>query len=668
MCNRKFIIFFAFASFFYMINEIKGETKPAAESTFNEQLLQAAVANAPHFRYKADIFQKRLQHDNFQPLVDEFSRLIYRYAQGNSTLNVSLNPLQSSSLNSVLQSTRKINTQSGLCWKVSAAFSQAMNRYLVVWEDSQENPDDPDIYGQVLDQFFNPVGSNFRVNMAIKGTAQTSPAVAALSTGGFVVIWEDYRATTPAIYMKIFNTNMQPTSSDLKVADDQLNEQYFPDVSADGLGSFWVVWLQNDNGDFNVYARKFSSSGTPSVVSFKVNTDTKNALQWNPSAASLQNGQTLIVWEDQRNVNSDIYAQAMRPDASRVSGNFMVIRETGDNSRQWRPFVEANGNRFVVCWEDFRLNKGAIFAQWFDEQIKPLWDNIRVDDADGNPAKEYPVVGIDGAGRCLFAWQVLIGENWNLQVKAGTDPQSLMNPILPPLDDPSRNRIQPQVVLMPETAALFWLGESNEGYFQNVFGALFPISSFVPVELVSFQAKVIDTSVFLQWQTLSESNNLGFEIERNQAGSFIGIGFVPGNGTTTVPHFYSFIDENLDPGTYSYRLKQIDTSGETHYYVTEEIQVKGPSSLTLDPNFPNPFNSQTCFSFSLPDEAYVNLYVTDLNGRRVSIIVTERLRAGRHRFLWDGKDYNGNDLPTGMYFYYLNANNDAKMGKLILLR
>ncbi|NNG25988.1 MAG: hypothetical protein HKM87_00565, partial [Ignavibacteriaceae bacterium] len=83
----------------------------------------------------------------------------------------------------------------------------------------------------------------------------------------------------------------------------------------------------------------------------------------------------------------------------------------------------------------------------------------------------------------------------------------------------------------------------------------------VPVELTSFTAEVIENKVQLQWQTASELNNLGFEIERkSDKDEWRMIGFKDGKGTTTEIQNYEFIDElfGVESEHFSYRLKQID--------------------------------------------------------------------------------------------------------------
>jgi hypothetical protein len=93
------------------------------------------------------------------------------------------------------------------------------------------------------------------------------------------------------------------------------------------------------------------------------------------------------------------------------------------------------------------------------------------------------------------------------------------------------------------------------------------LGGVLPVELISFNANVKNSSVKLNWETSSELNNTGFEIERKTANQYwTKIGFVQGNGTTNTQHTYFYNDRLNNTGTYSYRLKQIDNNGNFKYH------------------------------------------------------------------------------------------------------
>ena len=97
-----------------------------------------------------------------------------------------------------------------------------------------------------------------------------------------------------------------------------------------------------------------------------------------------------------------------------------------------------------------------------------------------------------------------------------------------------------------------------------------------PVELVSFTGHYMPPSqVILEWQTLSETNNYGFFVLRNNV-ELLNV-FIPGHGTTNVPQDYSWLDLNPGVGFVGYRLKQVDLDGTIT--ITEEILVRVPNVI-----------------------------------------------------------------------------------------
>ena len=123
---------------------------------------------------------------------------------------------------------------------------------------------------------------------------------------------------------------------------------------------------------------------------------------------------------------------------------------------------------------------------------------------------------------------------------------------------------------------------ANTFYFASTSG------SPLPVELSYFSATIQDEDVILNWRTETEVSNYGFEIQksevRNQKSEWTAIGFVQGNGNSNSPKDYSFIDENVKTGKYSYRLKQIDTDGNFEYSKTIEVDFGLPEKFELSQN------------------------------------------------------------------------------------
>jgi hypothetical protein len=176
------------------------------------------------------------------------------------------------------------------------------------------------------------------------------------------------------------------------------------------------------------------------------------------------------------------------------------------------------------------------------------------------------------------------------------------------------------------------------------------VDGFIPVELSSFTASVNDRDVTLNWATATETNNQGFEVERNIGSGFEKIGYLPGFGTTTEPRSYTFTDAGLSSGSYIYRLKQIDLDGSFAYSEEIQVEVSTPDVYALDQNYPNPFNPSTKITFSLAVDSKVSLRIFDALGQEVTTLVNEDLTAGAYDY-----DFNAANINSGVYFYKIEA-------------
>ena len=184
------------------------------------------------------------------------------------------------------------------------------------------------------------------------------------------------------------------------------------------------------------------------------------------------------------------------------------------------------------------------------------------------------------------------------------------------------------------------------------------ITVIIPVELTSFTTHLNNNQVLLQWRTATETNNLGFEIER--------VGFVEGHGTTTEIRNYKYIDNisNLNATTFTYRLKQIDYDGSFEY--SDEVKVFNliiPDQYTLSQNYPNPFNPNTTIKFSTPNSNFITLRILNALGEEVDVLLNEVLSSGNYEVEW-----NASGLPSGVYFYQLKTESFIETKKMILMK
>jgi hypothetical protein len=190
-------------------------------------------------------------------------------------------------------------------------------------------------------------------------------------------------------------------------------------------------------------------------------------------------------------------------------------------------------------------------------------------------------------------------------------------------------------------------------------------NSPLPVRLNSFTAKLKLNSVLLRWQTESEINNSGFDVERkNLNGTWLKTGFVRGNGTTNIPSNYLFEDKNIPAGKYKYRLKQIDNNGNHEYHnLSDEVMIETPAKFEMSQNYPNPFNPATKVKFDVPKTSLVKIVVYDITGKVITHLVNKTMEAGRYEVSWNGAVFS-----SGVYFYKIEADNFTKVMKMILIK
>jgi hypothetical protein len=194
-----------------------------------------------------------------------------------------------------------------------------------------------------------------------------------------------------------------------------------------------------------------------------------------------------------------------------------------------------------------------------------------------------------------------------------------------------------------------------------------PLGEPLPVELSTFTAVQIGSKVLLKWTTETEINNFGFDVERcalsAECQAWEKIGFVNGNGNSNSPKEYSFTDNPATGNKYYYRLKQIDSDGQTEYSNVISIDLNIPNQYALYQNYPNPFNPTTSITYNLPADGPVSLKVFDVLGSEVATLVNDNQKSGVHTI-----PFNGKGLSSGIYICKITADNFNSSIKMILMK
>jgi len=202
----------------------------------------------------------------------------------------------------------------------------------------------------------------------------------------------------------------------------------------------------------------------------------------------------------------------------------------------------------------------------------------------------------------------------------------------------------------------------------------------LPVELSSFIATSTTQGVLLQWSTESETDNLGYILEKQMEGnnswivaaSYKTDDALKGKGNTTVRQQYSYTDSNVQSNkTYTYRLYDVNKQGvkSLKQSALVKVTVVIPKTTDLLPAYPNPFNPETTIRYDLAQDATVDLFIVDILGRTVATLIDgQKVQAGIWDIRWNGVNDAGNKIASGAYLVIFKAGSVTKVNKVVLLR
>lgn len=215
--------------------------------------------------------------------------------------------------------------------------------------------------------------------------------------------------------------------------------------------------------------------------------------------------------------------------------------------------------------------------------------------------------------------------------------------------------------------------DNSKHYYYSVYtnnndyySAAAQIDQALPVELTAFTAKAEGKAVKLSWNTATEQNNVGFEVERKSGGvHWQKIAFVEGAGNSNAERSYSFTDNSALNGKYSYRLKQIDADGKFKYSQETEVSVDAmPGGFVVEQNYPNPFNPSTTirFGFNKPTNAALTVY--NQLGEQVAVLFNGQAESQKMYSV----DFDGSGFTSGVYFYRLQTPERTEVRRMILVK
>lgn len=207
------------------------------------------------------------------------------------------------------------------------------------------------------------VGTEFLINSQTTGS-QAAPTITGLSSGGFVVTWQDQNSTSGDIKAQVYDANGTPSGAELLVNTVTSGNQNTPTITSLANGGFVVAWTnQTASSGGDIKAQVYDATGAKVGSEFLANS-TSIYDQERASVATLNNGDFVVTWNDFRSGNWEVRGQVFHPTAAGASkvGAEFVVDTAFYNSRMTAAVTGLTNGNFVVSYED---TSGEIKSQVF---------------------------------------------------------------------------------------------------------------------------------------------------------------------------------------------------------------------------------------------------------------------------------------------------------------
>jgi hypothetical protein len=225
---------------------------------------------------------------------------------------------------------------------------------------------------------------------------------------------------------------------------------------------------------------------------------------------------------------------------------------------------------------------------------------------------------------------------------------------------------------------------SDMGCYGGLYGETYTYQDLPPKAPDSLNASFDSVTITLTWRPNTEADLSHYTVYKDTL-----LDFTPDSSKivgTVLKDSSSFKDYDWEYGeAYYYRLSAWDLTNNQSPY-SDELIIEATdipwteetnteiNKYRLSQNYPNPFNPATVIVYYLPDIGYqpaeVELTIYNVLGKVVKTLVKKRQYPGQHRAVWDGKDDEGGDVSSGIYFYRLKVSGIefVKAKKMVLLR
>jgi len=345
--------------------------------------------------------------------VDESGNYIITWEEGHNDKN-GIYAQRYSNDGTALGVNFKVNDDSSGVGMPSISLDNNGN-FVIAWKSISDNHFD--LYARRYTNNGTALDGKFKVNDdegSVSGDRGgfPAPSVSMDDIGNFVIAWEDWRNDKIEIYAQRYSNDGTALGVNFKVNDDS-SEVGIPSISLDNNGNFVITWHDTHNGNQDVYAQRYANDGTVIGSNFKVSDDTSDAVY--PSISTDNNGNFVITFMDNRNGNWDVYLQRYSSDGIPLGANLKVNDDDGSIYEDYfvKPSISSdNDGNFVINWGDWEDELEfdvSIYAQRYSNEGIAKGNNFLVTNFSENIIVSPDVKLWNG--RIYNVWEVILRDS-----------------------------------------------------------------------------------------------------------------------------------------------------------------------------------------------------------------------------------------------------------------
>jgi hypothetical protein len=371
----------------------------------------------------------------------------------------------------------------------SVATGATGGNFVVVWASGGQDGSGFGIFGQRYASTGAPLGPEFRVN-TYTTDEQLSPAVATDASDNFVVVWQSRQEGSDyGVFGQRYAGTGAPLGPEFRVNTYTPSLQTHPAVAADSSGNFVVVWQSGSTFQYEVFGQRYASSGIPLGPEFRVNTDTFGSHE-KPSIASDSSGNFIVAWEEQfgSGISGRRYSGAGAP----LGSQFFVAQACLPCSTRTPSVASDSLGNFVVVWVSnypYGGNNNWILERRFASSGAPLGPPFQVNTYVTNYQTD-PAVASDASGNFVVVWRSE-GQDGSSD---GVFGQRFAGNGTPAGSEFRVNTFTTAGQTFPSVAAdslgnfrVVWQSDAQDGSSWGIFGQRY--NMIVPVELMRFRVE-----------------------------------------------------------------------------------------------------------------------------------------------------------------------------------